>query len=41
MVKNHYQNTSVRIGLLDFVPEILTSKMHIALDAQLKLTTTK
>ena len=28
-------------GLLVFVPEILTSKMHHALDAQLKLTTTK
>ena len=41
MVKNHYQNASDRIGLLVFVPEILNSKMHHALDAQLKLTTTK
>ena len=39
--KNHQQNASARIGLLVFVAEILTSNMHHALDAQLKLTTTK
>ena len=41
IVKNHQQNASTRIGLLVFVPEILGSKVHHALDAQLKLTTTK
>ena len=34
-------DASARIGLLIFVPEILTSKMHHALDAQLKLMATK
>ena len=41
MVKNLQQNASARIGLHVFVPEILTSKMHHALDAEQKLTTTK